>query len=260
MRGNSRTCLGSLDLIRPIDLIKDYSEPACLAFAILVTNPKTALGRLIPLALHVSAAAADPFDERLKTQSKAASAELRGSFDTGPEALRESDFVALSRTMVHLLGNAWLALLLHPLEWDRLHRQPALVARAVEELLRFAGLTRLVYRRAIVDTTIGGTQIRQGDRLILRIFAANRDPDRFPNPNTVSVMRGSLSQVSLGAGRNVCIGVPIVRLVAMMTTDALLERFSNIGIIESIAWQGGNGFKSPISLPVLVSPQRDSKA
>lgn len=252
---NSRDCLDSLDLTRPIDLIKDYAEPVCLAFALLVTNPKTGLDRLTPLAVHVSAAAAEPFDEVLKAQSKAASMELQRHFDTGPETLRESGFVALSRTMVHLLGNAWLALLFHPLEWDRLHRQPALVARAVEELLRFAGLTRLVYRQAIVDTNIDGVQIRRGDRLILRIFAANRDPDRFVNPNIVSVMRRGLSQVSLGAGRHVCVGGPVVRLAAMMTTYALLERFSSMTLIRSVEWQGGDGFKSPISLPILVPPQ-----
>ena len=165
--------------------------------------------------------------------------------------LRESGFVALSQTMVHLLGNVWIALINHPEEWSRLHRQPALIARGVEELLRFAGLTRLVYRRAVANTVINGICIRQGEWLTLRIFAANRDPVRFSDPHTVSVMRRSLGQVSLGAGRNACVGAPLIRTATLAATYTLVERFPNLRLLSPVSWRGGDGFRSPSSLPVV---------
>ena len=76
-----------------------------------------------------------------------------------------------------------------PQEWKQLHTRPALVARGVEELERFAGLTRLLFRRAVADITLNGLAIRKGERVILCLLAANRDPDRFPNPHELSVMR-----------------------------------------------------------------------
>ena len=78
------------------------------------------------------------------------------------------------------LGNAWYALLQHPEQWRLLHEHPELTEQAVEELLRYAGLTRLIAREATEDLDIHGSVIRKGQRIILRIVAGNRDPQRFP--------------------------------------------------------------------------------
>jgi len=250
---HARACLRVIDWGNPVDLIQAYAEPVCLALAVLITKPETEdLEYLNSLAQSVSEAAAEPFDDQLKVNSKAASAALHPFFHRGPESLRESGYVALSRTMVHLLGNSWFALLRHPEEWRHLHRHPALIARGIEELLRFAGLTRLVYRCAIADTTINGTQIRKGERLILRMVAANRDPERFTDPHTLSVMRRNLSQLSLGTGRHACVGAPLIRMIATVTTYALLEQLSSPKLLEPIEWRGGTGFLSPSRLPVLA--------
>jgi len=256
MLHDARARVAQFECGQPIDLIKDYAEPVCLALAILATRPDPARGRyLAALAAHVSLAAADPLDEHLKAQSRRATEELRPFFTTGPETMRDSGFVALSRTMVSLLGNAWFVLARHPLEWQRLHRRPALVARGVEELQRFAGLTRLLFRRAIADTTLNGLSIRRGDRVILSLLAANRDPARYPDPHEFSVMRPRISHVSLGAGPHACVGAPLIRMATIATTLALVERFSSARVITPIEWQGGVGFVSPVSLPVLLGTE-----
>jgi cytochrome P450 len=254
MLEDARAQLATLHWEQPVDLIKDYAEPVCLALALQVTQPScNDIDSLRQLARQVSASTADPFEPELKLRSKAASATLCPYFASGPVPLRESGFVALSQTMVHLLGNVWFGLINHPEEWSRLHRQPALIARGVEELLRFAGLTRFVYRRAQADTVINGICIREGERLTLRIFAANRDPDRFSNPNTVSVMRRSLGQVSLGAGRHACVGAPLIRTATLAATYTLVERLPRVRLLAPISWRGGDGFRSPSSLPVVAS-------
>jgi hypothetical protein len=239
---------------QPVDLIAEYAEPVCLALALRITHPECDQTALVTaLAAQIAAAAEEPCDEQLKGQAKAAREELSRCFAAGPEALRESGFVALSRTLVHLLGNAWFALLRHPQEWQRLHARPALTPRGVEELLRFAGLTRLLFRRAIVDTTVNGVRIWKGERVILRILAANRDPERFPDADALSVTRPSLVQLSLGAGRHKCVGAPLIRVAAVAATLALVERFPSLQLVEPVRWRGGSGYSSPISLPVLCS-------
>ena len=253
MLHHARELVAQFNCDHPIDLIKNYAEPLCLALAILATQPDPIPGQhLATLAAHVSLAAAEPLDDQLRSQSRIATAKLRPFFTTGPEPMRDSGFVALSRTLVSLLGNAWFALARHPQEWKRLHTRPALVARGVEELQRFAGLTRLLFRRAIVDTTLNGLSIRKGDRVILCLLAANRDPERYPDPHELSVMRPRISHVSLGAGLHACVGAPLVRMATIAATLALVERFSSVQLIAPLEWRGGMGFVSPVALPVFA--------
>lgn len=236
---------------QPIDLIEDYAEPVCLALACLATEPLPAPGLdLNALAAEVAMAAAEPLDETAKRAAKLATAELRPFFRTGPEPLRESGFVALARTTVSILGNAWFALARHPQQWQRLHEQPELVSRGLEELHRFTGLTRLLFRRALADTTLNGLRVRKGERVILCLLAANRDPDRFPNPHQLSVMRPNIGHLSLGAGRNACVGAPLVRLATTTATLALVERFSSIQLLAPVEWRGGSGYLAPAGLMV----------
>jgi cytochrome P450 len=239
---------------QPIDLIGEYAEPLCLGLAIVATQPDVHPSQHhINLAAQVSRAAAEPLDDQLRSESRLARAELQPLFSKGPEPMRDSGFVALSRTLVSLLGNAWFALARHPQEWNRLHQRPALVARGVEELQRFAGLTRVLFRHAITDTTINGLSIRKGDRVILSLLAANRDPGRYPDPHQLCVMRPRIGHVSLGAGPHACVGAPLVRTAAIASTFALVERFSSGRLIAPIEWQGGIGFVSPAALPVLLA-------
>ena len=239
---------------QPVDLIRDYAQPLCLELALLATEPDSASVRhLTALAAQVSLAAAEPLDAELKSQSKAATAELRPFFNRGPEPMRESGFVAISQTLVSLLGNAWFALASYPQEWRRLHAQPVLVARGVEELQRFAGLTRLLFRRAMADIKVNGISIRKGDRVVLCLLAANRDPERYPDAHELSVIRTRISHVNLGAGLHACVGAPLVRVAAIAATQALVERFSSVELMEPIDWCGGSGFVSPLALPVLPS-------
>ena len=254
MLQHARELVAQLGHMRPVDLIRDYAQPLCLELAVLATEPDTLSVRdLTALAAQVSLAAAEPLDAELKSQSKAATAELRPFFTKGPEPMRESGFVALSQTLVSLLGNVWFALASHPQEWRRLHDQPVLVARGVEELQRFAGLTRLLFRRAMADVILNGISIRKGERVILCLLAANRDPDRYPAAHELSVIRTRIGHVNLGVGLHACVGAPLVRVAAITSTMALVERFPSVELIDPIDWRGGSGFISPIALPVLPS-------
>jgi cytochrome P450 len=243
----------SLPACEPIDLVADFARPACLTLAVSVTgaNPEDA-ARLEKLAKPVSAAAAEPFDPEISAQAKAANTQLKPCFHSGPESLRDSGFVALTHTLPSLLANAWFALLSHPQPWKRLHQHPDLIPQAIEELLRYAGLTRLLFRRASEDIDLNGAQIRKGDRVILRIVAANRDPERFPHPSHLDWVHQGKGHLALGAGLHSCVGANLIRMAAITITRPLLERFAGAEIAGTVEWHGGPVFRSPATLPVLL--------
>jgi cytochrome P450 len=238
----------------PVDLMDGYARPLCLSLAAMITGiaRETAEG-LCEGARRVSASAAEPYDPAVRVRAKAANAELRGCFHSGPEALRDSGFVALSQTLPCLLGNAWFALMQYPQEWRLLHQQPELTEQAVEELLRYAGLARTLFRTASADLNLNGFFIRKGERVILRIIAANRDPERFAEPHRVDVTRRDGGHFTLGAGPHSCVAAGLIRMVAATLTYPLVQRFVSADLALPIDWQGGSGFRSPSSLWVYLT-------
>ena len=246
----------SLPTNQPTDLVSKYARPSCLALAAMVTGvaPNDA-ERLKKIAEPISAFAAEPFDPILRSNAKSAKVELRSCFHSGPEFLRDSGFVALAHTMPRLLANSWFALLQHPKQWSILQKEPGLTEQAIEELLRYAGLARILFRRATEDINLNGCHISKGERIILRIIAANRDPEHFSNPDQLDVTRRGTGQLALGAGPHSCVGANLIRMAAVTITRPLLERFASVNLAEPVEWQGGSGFRSPASLVVSLEPK-----
>jgi cytochrome P450 len=246
---------GTLSTTEPLDLMNDYARPLCLSLAAMVTGISRETGtRLYEKAQRVSAAAAEPYDDALRAGAKAANVDLRRCFHSGPETLRDAGFVALSQTLPCLLGNAWFALIQHPLQWSMLHQEPGLTEQAIDELLRYAGLARTLTRTATADINLNGSSIRKGEQIILRIIAGNRDPERFSHPHQVDVTRGDAGHFTLGAGPHSCVAAGLIRMAATAITRPLLQRFSPPTPARPVDWQGGSGFRFPGSLWVCLRP------
>jgi len=237
----------------PIDLLASYARPLCLSLAAEVTGlPRQVAESLWEIARRVSAASAEPNDPALHTVADNANEELKRHFHAGPALLRDSTFVALSQTMPCLLGNAWHALIQHPEQWSLLHEQPGLVENAVEELLRYAGLVRMLMREAGADLDLNGTLVRKGQRIVLRVTAGNRDPERFSRPGEVDIRRRDGGHLALGAGAHSCVGASLIRLTAIVLTQALVQQFAAAKLSKTVEWQGGAGFCSPRALWVKL--------
>jgi cytochrome P450 len=176
----------SLPSHEPVELLEAYARPLCLSLAAMVTGISLDLARqLYEAAAQVSAAAAEPFDPEAHRLADLANEELKPHFRSGAESLRDSGFVALSQTMPCILGNALYALTQHPEAWKLLHSRPELIDHAVEELLRHAGLVRILGRMAEEDIDLNGTTIRKGQRIILQsrpgaILQPQSSRDRTP--------------------------------------------------------------------------------
>ncbi len=158
-------------------------------------------------------------------------------------------------TTTHLIGNGVLALLRHPEQLERLRAEPALIGRAVEDLLRYDGPAQVTFRRAAADVDIGGTRVEPGDHLYLLLGAANRDPDQFPHPDELDLGRQDNRHLGFAHGPHYCLGAALARLEAQAAVGTLLDRFRGLRLAtEKPAWRRNHVLRGLTALPVQFSP------
>jgi cytochrome P450 len=134
-------------------------------------------------------------------------------------------FAAGFETTTHLIGNGLLALLRNPDQLERLREDRSLVRSAVEELLRFDSPVQITARTAYEGLVIDGHAIEPNSTVLALIGAANRDPDRFSDPERLDVGRAEGSPLSFGSGIHYCLGAALARMEAQVVLDRLLTRF-----------------------------------
>ncbi len=234
-----------------VDLLAGFAQPWCLELALLVLGaPPGDRAHLAELGERVFAGTGAPEDSPLRADGAAATAELECLFEAGPVPMGEPTFVALSQTLPRLLASSWIALCQHPSEWQTLRARPGLLAGAAEELLRYAGIVRRIWREAIAPLELAGVSIADGQRVMLMLAAANRDPAQFPDPERLDVTREITGQVALGTGRNSCVGGVLVRMGLTVATGALLSNFTAIELSTTPEWRTGSGYCFPAAAPV----------
>jgi cytochrome P450 len=158
----------------------------------------------------------------------------------------------LTDTLPSFLANALLDLLRNPLEFARLRAEPDAMTKAVEELLRHAGLVHTLVRTATTEFDIGGVRIASGDRVILKLAAANHDHERFSDPGRLDVTRKTAGHLALGAGPHSCAGALLVRLATAIIVGAFAAKFDGAELTGPVEWHEGSTVASPVSLPVML--------
>ena len=244
-----RLCAGE-----PLDLVGAYARPLCLSFAAMVTGiSQSNAVDLEDLAQAASAATADPENAALRDSAKGANITLSQYFHSGPEPLRESGFVGLSQTLLRIVSAAWYALIESPDQWALLRRSPESIDQAMEELLRHASVIRMLSRTAIEDVDLSGVRIRKGDQIILRVFAANHDGERFSEPQQLDCTRRDPGHFLFGAGGHACVAANLLRTAATVMTLPLVTRFAAVHLARPVEWRGGSIIRDPASLWVLFN-------
>jgi cytochrome P450 len=133
-------------------------------------------------------------------------------------------------TTTNLIGSGLYSLLTHPDQRRRLDDEPDLMTNAVEELLRFEPPNQTVHRSAIRTTVINGTVVPEGTSIKVMVGAANRDPERFPEPDRLDIARQDVRHFSFGFGPHFCLGQALARLEAPIVIGTLLQRFPELAI------------------------------
>ena len=132
--------------------------------------------------------------------------------------------IAGHETTVNLITNGILTLLRHPDELARLRAEPALMPRAVEELLRYEPPVQMLPQRTpLADIEVAGVTIPQGAPLILLLASGNRDPLRFPDPDRFDPTRDDHQHLGFGSGVHSCFGAPLARLEAQIALNELIQ-------------------------------------
>jgi len=154
-------------------------------------------------------------------------------------------------TTTHMLGNGMLALVRNPPQYQLLANNPELAANATEEILRIDPTIYVLFRESRVDVEIGGQEIPGGSFLITSLYAANRDPDVFEQPDVFDIQRENARQhLSFGAGRNLCLGHNLARLEGKIAFSRLFKKVGNFQLTGEPVPRNGLMFKGNFSLPM----------
>jgi cytochrome P450 len=128
-------------------------------------------------------------------------------------------------TTANMLALGTFALLEHPEQRAELCADPELLPGAVEELLRYLSIADIFYRYATEDIELGGETIGKGSTVVVSLLAANHDPQRFDNPDTLDIHRNARGHLSFGHGIHQCLGQQLARIEMRAGFAGLLRRF-----------------------------------
>jgi cytochrome P450 len=205
-------------------------EPAPSA-AMLERGHAAVEGFLDYLRSLVARRRAQPADPEVDVLTRLIQGEVGGERLSEAELLHNCIFLlnAGHETTTNLIGNGLHALMRHRGELERLAAEPALIATAVEELLRYESPLQLNNRLATAPITLpGGEVIAAGTFVTLGVGAANRDPAVWAEPERLDIGRKPNPQLAFGHGPHACAGLNVARLEARIAVGRLLARHPRI--------------------------------
>lgn len=183
------------------------------------------------------------------------SAEDQGTILTEDELLINCVglFTGGHETTTNAIGNGLLALLRNPQEMQRLRDHPEFITTAVEELLRYDSPVQFTARVVQQTTEFKGKKMYKGQRVMLMLGAANRDPQQFHDPDRLDICRQDNRHFAFGHNIHYCIGAALARLEIQIVIATLLQRLPVLQLDETqaLVWQDNLSFHGVKALPVL---------
>lgn len=139
--------------------------------------------------------------------------------------------IAGHETASGLLSNALKLFLEVPERWQTLVKEPELIPRALEEVLRYDGAVQSFFRTAMQETTVGGVSIPAGALLVLLYGSANRDEEQFPHADAFDLRREPNRHLAFGHGVHFCIGAPLARMQGRIAFEELTQRLPHLQLL-----------------------------
>lgn len=237
---------------------KDYPQFQRWSISLLswILNPERGLAASAALCEYfapiLEARRAEPRDDLI---SRLAEAEIDG------QKLEDEEIFSFLRlllpagveTTYRALGNLLLALLSDPPQLDAIRADRSLLPQAIEEGVRWEPPLLTITRTATRDTELGGVPIPAGSSVMPMLGAANRQEDRYPDPDRFDIFRQARGHLGWGHGVHVCLGMHLARLEMRTAINLLLDRLPNLRLDPAAddPHIRGQVFRSPTSLPVL---------
>ena len=158
-------------------------------------------------------------------------------------------------TTTSLIGSGMLGLLDHPGELARLTAAPdELIGPAIEEFLRYDGPAKVSVRIVAEELQIRDQTLEAGSRVFLVPSAANRDPERFSDPDRLVLDREDGGHVGFGGGVHYCLGAPLARVEGSVAIESIVRRFRDIEFLDrdALDWHPTLLSRGLTTLPVRV--------
>ncbi|MEU6323304.1 cytochrome P450 [Streptomyces sp. NPDC047009] len=161
--------------------------------------------------------------------------------------------IAGHETTVNLITNGVLTLLRHRDQLERLTREPGLLPRAVEELLRYEPPVHMRERCPLADVNVAGVAVPKGTSVVLALASGNRDPKRFHDPDRFDPTRPDNEHLGFGSGIHLCYGAPLARIEAQTALGSLIPRLAPATLLQDPPPYRSNAMlRGPRHLPIAL--------
>ncbi|HTC93251.1 MAG TPA: cytochrome P450 [Terriglobales bacterium] len=180
-------------------------------------------------------------------------AEIHGDRLSEEEVIANSivTMVGGQETTTNLIGNGVLSLLRNQDQLEKLRSDLSLVPSATEELLRYESPSQHTARLAPEDTILGGKRIQKRQAVIAVMAAANRDPERFPDPDRLDITRTDNRHLAFGWAAHFCFGAALARVEGQTAFELMLRRLPNWTLEpEPLVWRTNLGLRGLTRLPI----------
>ncbi|ORW11176.1 cytochrome [Mycolicibacter longobardus] len=198
---------------------------------------------------------AEPTDDLF---SVLVNAEVDGQRMSDDEIIMETLLILIGgdETTRHTLSGGTAQLLHHPDQWDLLQREPDRVPVAIEEMLRWTSPVKNMCRTLTRDAEFYGTQLREGEKILLMFESANFDESVFDGPERFDVTRDPNSHLAFGFGTHFCLGNQLARLELRLMTQRVLQRLPDLRLAsgEPLPLRPANFVSGLEAMPVVFTP------
>lgn len=185
-------------------------------------------------------------------------AAIHGAAETGEVTPAEATLLVRSLltagvdTTVNGLAAAILCLASNPDEFQRLRDEPALARNAFEEAVRLESPVQTFFRTTTCPVEIGGAGIGEGEKVLMLLGSANRDPRRWEAPDRYDIARNTAGHVGYGAGVHMCVGMLLARLEGEAVLGALARRVTGLELAGPVRRRRNNTLRGVGSLPIRL--------
>lgn len=161
-------------------------------------------------------------------------------------------------TTANMIGTGVLALLQHPDQQAVLRAEPGLVPNAIEEMMRYdAPVKQPWFRFTTEDVPVGDVVVPAGSVVVVNLASANRDPQRYPDPDRFDVRRDASGQLCFSHGPHFCMGAPLARLEGEIIFSHLLRHCEDLRLAvdpAELSYRASPSMRILERLPVTFTP------
>lgn len=166
--------------------------------------------------------------------------------------------VAGNETTTATLAEGIILLARNPSELAKAKADPKIIPNMIEEMLRLASASSGIWRVMKADAELGGVTLPKGAMVMMRYAAANRDPERYDEPDRFLADRANArTHLAFGRGIHMCVGNMLSRKEMTVAFEELLPRISGITLTDeaAIAYPPNMMLRGPVSVPVRFEPR-----